>query len=251
MKEGEKETVPEGGQNDIGQSQPALASSSSSSLWSPVPRTWRARQVDPRKIPRRDLKLLVGLFRNHGLGPRSLPLAVHLLAQTGNLGALITTSPERLRQLGVLNSELAILATVGETISVILRQRMEDRPLISNLSAVIDYVHADMAYLQHEVFRFLFLNTRNYLIHEEKMFRGTVNKAPAYPRDIVLRALELGSTSLIIVHNHPSGDPKPSRDDIAFTRGLVQACSTMDIIVHDHLIVGLTGHTSLRAMGYL
>jgi DNA repair protein RadC len=209
-----------------------------------------SRPADPGSIPRRDLELLARLFRNHGLGVRSLPLAVHLLAQTGDLGSLIATSPERLRQLGVLKSELAILASVNEAIATVLHRRARDRPLLNDANAVLDYLHASMAYLHHEVFRVLFLNSRNHLMHDEIMFRGTLDQAPAYPREIVLRALEVGSAALIVVHNHPSGDPEPSREDIAFTRRLTAACAAMDITVHDHLIIGQSGHSSLRALGH-
>jgi DNA repair protein RadC len=186
----------------------------------------------------------------HGLGERSLPLAVHLLGQTGDLGSLISTTRERLQQLGVLKSELAVLESVGETISTVLHRRLEDRPLLNNTGAVLDYLHASMAYLRHETFQVLFLDSRNHLVHDEILFRGTVNQAPAYPREIILRAMEVGSTALIVVHNHPSGDPKPSREDIAFTRRLITACSAVDIAVLDHLIIGRMGHTSLRALGH-
>lgn len=209
-----------------------------------------SRPADLGSIPRRDLELLTRLFRNHGLGVRSLPLAVHLLAQTGDLGSLIATPPERLQQLGVLKSELAILASVGEAIATVLDRRAKDRPLLNNADAVLDYLHASMAYLHHEVFRVLFLNSRNHLMHDEIMFRGTLDQAMAYPREIVLRALEVGSAALIVVHNHPSGDPEPSREDILFTRRLISACNVMDVMVHDHLIIGRSGHASLRALGH-
>lgn len=121
---------------------------------------------------------------------------------------------------------------------------------LSSLDSVLAYLATRQAGLIHEEFRVLYLNSRNHLLADEAQ-EGTVNHAPAYPREIVRRALELGATALILVHNHPSGDPSPSRDDIALTRKVVAAASVHDIRVHDHLVIGREAHASFHAMGLL
>lgn len=198
-------------------------------------------------VPNEDLQLLVRLFRAHGVGARSMPLAVHLLRKTGSLGGVVACSPERLRQLGVLESELEALALVGDALTLALRRRIENRPVLTSSSAVLDYLHASMAYLPHETLRVLFLNARSVLLHDEVMFRGSVSASAIYPREIVARALEVGATALIMVHNHPSGAPEPSREDVVITRRVRDACRELEVVLLDHLIVGRHGHCSLRA----
>ncbi|WP_395667151.1 RadC family protein, partial [Methylocella sp.] len=128
------------------------------------------------------------------------------------------------------------------------RAELETRPSLSSLPAVVDYCRAAMAHLDHEELRVLFLDTKNFLIADEVQGVGTVNQAPAYPREIMRRALELAATGVILVHNHPSGDPSPSREDVAMTREIVAVGKPLGVVVHDHLIVGRRGHASLKTL---
>ena len=130
-----------------------------------------------------------------------------------------------------------------------LRTRLSESPILSTSEALTNYLFASMAYNGIEHLRVLFLNSSNCLLRDELMSRGTVNQAPLYPREILKRALELGATALILVHNHPSGDPTPCQADVKATAHLVAAARTLDIAVHDHLIVARTGWRSLRAEG--
>ncbi len=132
-----------------------------------------------------------------------------------------------------------------------LRTAALDRPVLSGWQALTDYLHAAMAHRVTEEFRVIFLNNRNVLIRDEAMGSGTVNAAPVYPREIVKRALELAASGLILVHNHPSGDPQPSREDIAMTKAIVEAGRHLGLAVHDHVVIGRSGHASFRALGLL
>ena len=132
-----------------------------------------------------------------------------------------------------------------------LRCRALVEPVISDGRALIDYLHADMAHSRVEVFRVLFLDCSNRLLCDEEMGRGSVREAPVYPREIMRRALELGATGIILVHNHPSGDPSPSASDIALTAQIAAAGATMEVQVHDHLIIGRSGWLSFRQEGHL
>ncbi len=128
---------------------------------------------------------------------------------------------------------------------------MLNRPALSSWAALIDYCTAAMARSPHEEFRVLFLDRKNVLIADEVQSRGTVDHTPVYPREIVKRALELGASALILVHNHPSGDPTPSRADIEMTREVAAAAKALKIAVHDHLVIGRSGHASFKALGLL
>jgi DNA repair protein RadC len=123
--------------------------------------------------------------------------------------------------------------------------------MLANWQALLDYLRADMAHRGVELFRVLHLNTRNILIRDEIMNHGTVDQAPVHVREVIRRALELQSAAIILVHNHPSGDPSPSRADIEITRRIVEAGKPLNIAVHDHLIIGANGHASLRAQGLI
>ncbi len=125
---------------------------------------------------------------------------------------------------------------------------MAERTLLSSWAAVIDYCRAAMAFAQREEFRLLFLDKRNRLIADEVQGRGTVDHTPVYPREVVRRALELSATALILVHNHPSGDPTPSQADIKMTRDIIAVAGPLGIVVHDHIIVGRDGHASFRGL---
>ncbi len=125
---------------------------------------------------------------------------------------------------------------------------LRDRPVLSSWSAVLDYCRAAMAFAEKEQFRILFLDKRNHLIADEMQQEGTVDHTPVYPRELVKRALELSATAVILVHNHPSGDPTPSTADIEMTRQIVDIATPLGIAVHDHIIVGKDGHASLRGL---
>jgi DNA repair protein RadC len=180
------------------------------------------------------------------------PLAKALLHEFGGLSGVLAARPEELKRVkGVGDSAAAAIKTI-QAISVRALKREALRgPILASTDVVLDYLHLDKAGLQVEQFRVLFLNTRNRLIRDELLWEGTVNHSPAYPREIVKRALELGASALILVHNHPSGDPSPSRDDIALTRKVVAAAAVHDIRVHDHLVIGREAHASFHAMGLL
>ena len=128
---------------------------------------------------------------------------------------------------------------------------MKKRPVLSSWSAVLDYCRGAQAFADREQFRILFLDKRNQLIADEVQQVGTVDHTPVYPREVVKRALELSATAIILVHNHPSGDPTPSRADIQMTRAIQQAASTLGVTLHDHVVIGKTGHASFRTLGLL
>ncbi len=155
------------------------------------------------------------------------------------------------RVLGDARRVLAHLATVRAAMMRALTVDLAAAPLLSNSRAVIDYLFASMAHEPAEQVRILFLGAKNRLLRDEVISRGTVDQAALHPRVVIKRALELGATSLIIAHNHPSGDPTPSRQDIEVTRKVVAGGAPLDISVHDHVVIAKTGWTSFRALGLL
>ena len=191
-------------------------------------------------IPRRDTK----------------PLAKRLLdAKSGgyaSLAALLAATPAELTRIdGLTPGVAAALKFVEATVQRTLRTAAIDQPVLSGWQALTDYLHASMAHRSTEEFRVIFLNNRNIMIRDEAMGAGTVNATPVYPREIVKRALELHASGLVLVHNHPSGDPSPSRDDIQMTKQVVEAGRPLGLSVHDHVVIGRTGHASFRALGLL
>jgi DNA repair protein RadC len=146
---------------------------------------------------------------------------------------------------------LAWLATLRSAMLHALRREALHGPVLGDSRAVIDYLFAAMAHEPVEQLRILYLNTRNRLLLDETVAEGSVNIAPVYPREIVRRSLEVGATALILAHNHPSGDPRPSEEDVRVTRLVATAAEALDIRLHDHVIVARSGWTSLRAAGYL
>ena len=187
-------------------------------------------------IPRRDTK----------------PLAKKLLDEFGDLPTLLAASPKELERVeGLGEGAVAALKFVEACAVRALQRKALARPVLANFDAVVDYLHARLAHELTEQFRVLFLNNRNILIRDEAMGEGTVNQAPVYPREIVKRALELQASAVILVHNHPSGDPTPSRDDIQMTRAIVDAAKPVGIAVHDHLVIARSSHASLRALGLM
>jgi DNA repair protein RadC len=155
------------------------------------------------------------------------------------------------RVVGTGSQSPAFVATVREAMLFALREEAFAAPVLSTASRLLDYLRADMGGLTVEQFRVLYLNGRNHLLLDEVVATGTINHAAFYPREIVRRALDIGATALILAHNHPSGDPSPSESDLAATRRLIEATRELSITVHDHIIVTLTGWTSLRGSGAL
>ena len=186
-------------------------------------------------IPRRDTK----------------PLAKELLAKFGGIGQLLSASAETLEREGLSESVIGALKIAQATALRLLESRTEAAPILSSWEALCDYLHAAMAHSRTEQVRVLFLNSKNMLIANEAMWEGSVDEASVHVREIIARAIQLGATALIIVHNHPSGDPTPSQQDVRITQDLVEAARHMKINVHDHVIVGASGRTSMRAMGLI
>ena len=180
------------------------------------------------------------------------PLAKALLKRFGSYAETVAAEPAKLREVaGVGDAVVAALKTVEAAAVRLARDQAMQRPVLTSWQALLDYCHAAMAYQADEQFRVLYLNRKNILIADEVQQKGTVDHTPVYPRQVVKRALELGATALIMVHNHPSGDAKPSQADINMTREVAEAAQKLGIQVHDHLIIAKGGHASFKAMGLL
>ncbi|MCP4384136.1 MAG: JAB domain-containing protein [Hyphomicrobiales bacterium] len=175
------------------------------------------------------------------------PIAKALLEQFGSFAAVLAAPEPRLMEVeGVGKNTAHHLRVIHTAAQRFLEDEVTDRPLLGSWSAVVDYCRAAMAYEPIEQLRVLFLDKKNVLIANEVQQTGTVDHTPVYPREVVKRALELSSTAIIVVHNHPSGDPTPSRADIAMTKSLVEIASPLGIAVHDHIIIGKKDHVSFR-----
>jgi DNA repair protein RadC len=180
------------------------------------------------------------------------PLAKDLIARFGGFAQAVSAHPDELLQVpGMGPGGVAALKTVREAALRLMKAELRERPIITSWDALIDYCRANIAYGKIEEFHLLFLNHKNALIAHERQQRGTVDHTPVYTREVVKRALELGASALILVHNHPSGDPTPSKADIAVTKDIAAAAKPLGVTVHDHLIIGRGRHTSLRDMGLL
>ena len=152
---------------------------------------------------------------------------------------------------GMGDTSVAAIKIVQASALRMLRNEVAARPVLASWQALLDYLRADMAHLGVERVRVLHLNTRNMLIRDENMGDGSIDQAAIYVREVIRRAIDLGSAALILVHNHPSGSPEPSRQDIEVTRQIIEAGKRLNIAVHDHIIVGAQGHVSMRAKGLL
>ncbi|MCP4615522.1 MAG: DNA repair protein RadC, partial [Bradyrhizobium sp.] len=180
------------------------------------------------------------------------PLAKALLHEFGGIAGLLTADAEALARVkGMGETSVAALKTVHAAALRLLRAEVAERPVLANWQALLDYLRADMAHHPIERFRVLHLNSKNMLIRDELMGEGTIDEAAVYVREVIRRAIELGSAALILVHNHPSGDPSPSRADIEITRQIAAAGKGLGIGVHDHIILGREGHASLRGQGLI
>ena len=187
-------------------------------------------------IPRRDIK----------------PLAKALIHEFGSFWAVVTAPPERLRRVGNFSDTVvAALTVVGAAALRATRQQVMNKPVLAGWEALVGYCQAAMAHQPTEQLRLLFLDSRNTLIADEVQQRGTINHTPAYPREVVRRALELSAHGVILVHNHPSGDPSPSRDDIHVTKEIARAAGAVGMVLHDHLIIGRGQTVSFKALGLL
>ncbi|WP_299620772.1 DNA repair protein RadC [Pelagibius sp.] len=193
-------------------------------------------------------------FLLFGAQPRgdTKPLAKTLLAEFGSLSGVLTASPEALARVpGMGKVSVAALSIVPEAAARLAREQMIEAPEISAWDKLLDYCRITMAHEPVEQFRLLFLDKRNRVIADEVQQQGTIDHTPVYTREVVKRALELGAAALILVHNHPSGEPQPSAADIAMTEELREAAEKLGIVIHDHLVIGRGGHASFRAMGLL
>ena len=185
--------------------------------------------------------------------PDGAPAAAHaLIARFGTFARAAAADPAVLRTIpGIGEDAIFALKLAPAAALRLLRADIVGRSVLSSGQAVIDYCRAAAAGAPREQFRLLFLNRKNGVIADEVQQEGTVDHAPVYPREVVRRALEVGASALILVHNHPSGDPTPSPADIAMTRAIAAAAKTLDIALHDHIVIGDAGHVSFRAAGLL
>jgi DNA repair protein RadC len=185
-------------------------------------------------LPRRDTK----------------PLAKELIARFGSFSGVFSASTERLEDFkGLGPASIANLKVIQAAAQRFARDRVNpDMPILSSWSALIDYCRSAMAFEPIEQFRILFLDKKNRLIADEVQQRGTVDHTPVYPREVIKRALELGATALILVHNHPSGDPSPSTADVQMTRQIADIARPLGITMHDHIIIGRSGHASMKGL---
>ena len=182
-------------------------------------------------LPRRDTK----------------PLAKELLKKFGSFSEVIHAPVPRLREVkGIGDASISQLKLLAAAAGRAAKREIERKVALSSWNEVIDYCRSGMAFADKEQFRLLFLDKRNQLIADEIQQTGTVDHTPVYPREVIKRALELSATALILVHNHPSGDPTPSRADIHMTQAIVEIAKPLGISVHDHIIVGKDGHTSFK-----
>lgn len=180
------------------------------------------------------------------------PLARALIDTFGDFNRVISAPVPRLLAVkGVGEAVVRELKIVEAAAQRLMRAKVINRPVLSSWDALLDYCHTAMAHRETEQFRILFLDRKNVLIADEEQAKGTVDHVPVYPREVVKRALELNASALILVHNHPSGDPTPSEVDITITHQIKDATEVLGLVLHDHLIIGKSREVSFRALGYL
>lgn len=186
-------------------------------------------------IPQRDVK----------------PLAKDLLARFKSLKGVLHATPESLRDAGLTDVPIALFAAITASHLRVSKQEIMNQPVLSSWQKILDYCYAAMAHVREEQLRLLFLNRKNRLIADEVQQQGTIDHTPVYVREVIKRALELGAGAIILVHNHPSGDPTPSKDDILMTQEIARAAKAVGIILHDHVIIGHGTHSSFKDLGLL
>ena len=177
------------------------------------------------------------------------PTAKSLIGHFGGFGEVMSAEPGALSEAGLGLAGIAAIKSVREAALRLMRLELQQRPVVGSWDKLIDYCNAQIAHNKVEEFHILFLDRKNLLIKHERQQRGTVDHTPVYPREVVKRALDLGAAALILVHNHPSGDPTPSPTDIAVTQDIKKAAAPLGVVLHDHIIIGRHGHTSLRDLG--
>lgn len=186
-----------------------------------------------RILPRRDTKPIAkAMIDRFGSFSEALSAPPHLLLEIDGLGPTAIT-------------DLKVVMAAAQRFS---RDQINDRPMLGSWTEVIEYCRAHMAFEDKEQFRILFLDKRNRLIADEVQGIGTIDHTPVYPREVIRRSLELSATAVILVHNHPSGDPSPSSADVKMTRAIADVAKPLGIAVHDHIIIGKSGHTSMRGL---
>ncbi|WP_395395712.1 DNA repair protein RadC [Novosphingobium sp. BL-8A] len=187
-------------------------------------------------VPRRDMK----------------PLARSLIQRFGSLAAVLQTDPRTLAaHPGMGEATAAALRIVTVAATRLARQRVREKPVIGSWQVLVDYLTIDMAHLTRERVRVLYLNSKNMLLLDEMVGEGSIDEAAIHPREVIRRALDLGATGLILVHNHPSGSPEPSRADIEMTHRIAAAGRILGVTVHDHVVIGREGHVSMHAKGLI
>ena len=179
-------------------------------------------------------------------------LAKALLDRFGGLAGVFNADPTALaNHVGMGETSAAALKIVALAARRLARTAMQDQPVLGSWQGLIDYLTIDMAHLRHERVRVLYLDTKNRLLLDDKVSDGTLDEAAIHPREVVKKALDLGASALILVHNHPSGSPEPSRADVQITNRIAEAGRLLGITVHDHVIIGKEGHVSLKAKGLI
>jgi DNA repair protein RadC len=187
-------------------------------------------------IPRRDTK----------------PLAKALLHEFGGIGPLLTAAPDALMRVPGVGETVAAALKIAQASALrLLRDSVRDQPVLASWQALLDYLRAAMAHRQTEQVRVMHLNAKNILIRDEVMSEGSIDQAAVHVREVIRRAIDLGAAAIVLVHNHPTGDPAPSRADIQLTREIIDAGKRLNIAVHDHVIIGAHGHSSMRGMGLI
>ena len=184
-------------------------------------------------------------------GDRAANIARRLIDEFGSLGATLAAGGQAIGAAVGDAAAVNFLAVVHAAHRHSLSRKLMDGPILSNAGTLSDYLHVVMSHEPSEHLRVLFLNSQNRLLRDQIMGWGSIKEAPVYPREIIKRALDVGATALILVHNHPSGDHRPSRDDIEVTSKISRAAEALDITIHDHLIVSQSGQSSLRTLGHL
>ncbi|MGB1077623.1 MAG: RadC family protein [Bdellovibrionales bacterium] len=186
-------------------------------------------------IPRRDVK----------------PLAKDLIQKFGSFAGVMHAAIPELIENGLSENTAIALKTIESSALKMIHQDIEKKPILNSWSRLIDYLYASMAHETKEQFRLLFLNKKNELIADEVQQTGTIDHTPAYPREIMKSALNIGATAIILVHNHPSGDPTPSKPDIALTQEIIAAAKPFNVVIHDHIIISKNGYTSFKSEGLI
>jgi DNA repair protein RadC len=195
------------------------------------------------------LELLLFLAR-----PRcdTKPVAKALLETFESLNGVLAAPKDRLKEIpGIGDMSVHVLKLVLAIMNIVLSERIVKRPVLAAWQQVIEYLQTNMGYLPEEHFRILFLDNKNHLIANELQQKGTINQSPLYPREVMRRALELGAAAIILVHNHPSGDPTPSPEDVQATRSIRDLGEKLSVTIHDHIVIGKHTHRSMRSMGLI